>query len=204
MKLTLKHPIRTFLLSFLLSASFTPAMADFHLGMRAYKSFDYQTARKEFLKSATTGHTDSQFYLGEIYEGGVGIAIDYKAASSWYEKAANNNHSSAQARLAYLCHTGRGKEKNPAMAFSWYKKAAENGHYIAQYELAKLYMQGLGTQTDLVTAYKWFSIATSYGDTDAPAEQIKLAKKISEKDQLLATKQAKEWELNFEKNKQNK
>jgi len=45
---------------------------------------------------AAKGDHDAEYYVGKIYEDGLGTEPDYKAAASWYEKAAAAGHSASQ------------------------------------------------------------------------------------------------------------
>lgn len=191
----LRHTGGLLLATVLWLAATAPAFADFDRGMRAYNNYDYDLAREEFLKSALQGHTEAQFYLAEILEGGVGTAIDYPGAVKWYTKAAEKEHKFAQARLASLYHRGLGDIKQDhTKAFKWYLRAAENGHYIAQYHLGLIYAKGQGTKKDPVKACKWLGIATSYGDSDAPGELDALQKTLPKKQVDRASRLAAEWE----------
>ena len=71
---------------------------------------------------ADGGDALAQMYLGEIYEGGLGLrAPDHRKAAEWYRKAAENGDASAQIRLGSLFDRGAGVPKDAAQALSWYR-----------------------------------------------------------------------------------
>lgn len=171
-----------------------PLFADFTRGMYAYTHYDYQTARQQFTLAGLNGHSDAQYYLGEIYEGGVGVALDYRQAFHWYTQAANQSHARAQARLAGLYASGRGTGQDWVKSFNWYLSSAENGYPLAQFEVALLYTDGKGTAVNNVEAYKWLTLAASYGDPEAMTVRQLLAVGMSPADIDGAARLARMWE----------
>ena len=110
-----------------------------------YDRANYQTSLKIWLAEAAKGNHDAEYYVGKIYEGGLGTQPDYKAAASWYEKAANAGHSASQFSLGYLYEKGLGVPADSAKAFSLYRRAAglpdnfvivESGKYEALQQAA--------------------------------------------------------------------
>ncbi len=92
-----------------------------------YVAFDranYATALKTWQPKASEGDAEAQFYVGEIYEKGLGIAPDYDLAVVWYRKAAEQGNSSAMVNLGYLYEKGLGVPKDSVAALNWYRKAA--------------------------------------------------------------------------------
>ena len=71
-------------------------------GKSAYLQGDYTTALKKFEPLAGSGHVESQYYLGVIYEEGRGIAKDAKGAIKWYLKAAQQGNTDAHTRLEQI------------------------------------------------------------------------------------------------------
>lgn len=64
---------------------------------------NYQGALKWFRELAYNhNHTESQFYLGRMYEKGQGVNKDETEALYWYEKAAKNGDSRANSRIDAL------------------------------------------------------------------------------------------------------
>ena len=82
------------------------------------------TALKVWLTPAQAGDTEAQFYVGQIFEKGLGVPPDYAAAAEWYQKAAEQGYASAQINLGSLYETGRGVEQDAQEALRWYRRAA--------------------------------------------------------------------------------
>ena len=175
--------------------------ADFNRGVFAYNNYDYQTARNEFKQAAVDGHIEAQYYLGEIYEGGIGVPIDYKQALNLYGQAAKQEHAGAQGRLAALYMNGWGVKRDVNSAFKWYLRSANNGYPLAQFEVGLMYAQGQGTPASKIEAYRWLTIAASYGDPEAMDVRKNLAVDMTPDETSRASHLASEWEFTREKEK---
>ena len=89
-----------------------------------YDRANYETSLKFWLDEASKGNHDAEYYVGKIYEGGLGTKPDYAEAARWYEKAANAGHSASQFSLGSLYEKGLGVQADSAKAFSLYRRAA--------------------------------------------------------------------------------
>lgn len=178
------------------------SFADFEIGWFAFNHYDYKTARLEFTNSAVQENNPvAQYYLGEIYEGGIAVDQDYGKAIYWYTKSAHQDYGKAQARLASMYLRGIGTKLNYSNAFRWYTRAAENGEVLAQSALAVLYANGEGVKKDISNAYKWWSIAASYGDPDALEKRGRIENLMTATEISKAITLADEWEKDWEQNK---
>jgi hypothetical protein len=90
----------------------------------SYDRADYRTALNVWLESAKAGDANSQVYVGEIYEKGLGTVPDYTQAAAWYRKAANQGNSRGAINLGYLYEKGLGVEQDTIAALNWYRKAS--------------------------------------------------------------------------------
>lgn len=96
-----------------------------------YDRANYQTSLKVWLDEAAKGNHDAEYYVGKIYEGGLGTDPDYKAAATWYERAANAGHSASQFSLGRLYEKGLGVTADTTRAFNLYRKASGlSGDYV--------------------------------------------------------------------------
>jgi hypothetical protein len=96
-----------------------------------YDRANYQTSLKVWLAEAEKGNHDAEYYVGKIYEGGLGTDPDYKAAATWYERAANAGHSASQFSLGRLYEKGLGVPADTTKAFNLYRKASGlSGDYV--------------------------------------------------------------------------
>jgi uncharacterized protein len=85
-----------------------------------YDRANYQTSLKVWQAAAEKGDHDAEYYLGKIYEDGLGTAPDYAQAARWYEKAAAAGHTASQFSLATLYEKSGDKQK----ALDFYRRAS--------------------------------------------------------------------------------
>jgi len=117
-------------------------------------------------KAAEKNSPDAQFYLGVIYENGIGVSVDKNAAEEWYVKAAQQDYIDAQYNLGVLYESSN----NPAevkKAQVWYQKAADKGDVSAMLNLGSLYNNGKGVEQDYSKAFYWYNEAAKAGDPKA-------------------------------------
>lgn len=96
-----------------------------------YDRANYATSLKIWLAEAEKGNSDAQYYVGKIYEGGLGTPPDYESAARWYEKAAAAGHSASQFSLGRLYEKGLGVPADTTKAFNLYRRASGlSGDYV--------------------------------------------------------------------------
>jgi TPR repeat protein len=71
-------------------------------GWRAFEKEDYQTALQCWQPLAESGQSGPQFYLGLMYDQGLGVAADSEQAARWYRLSADQGFVSAQNNLGLL------------------------------------------------------------------------------------------------------
>lgn len=147
----------------LLAIAPTLANADYAAGVSAAKSGDYETARREWLPLARTGHRDAQFNLGLLYENGLGVAADGAQAAYWFERAADQDDRTAQAYLGEMYAGGLGVRRDDVAALKWFRRAAELGHAVSQYNVGLFYATGRGVEPSDVQAYAWLTVGMENG-----------------------------------------
>jgi hypothetical protein len=89
-----------------------------------------QTARL-FQQAADHGHAGAQYYLGMIYERGVGVPRDVAAALNWYRQSATNGFAEAGVTLGNYYSDGLEVKPDYVEAFVWYGVAAAQGNQLA-------------------------------------------------------------------------
>src|SRR5262245_16965297 len=101
-------------------------------GDTVYDRANYQTSLQVWLGAAAKGDDhDAEYYVGKIYEGGLGTAPDFAEAAKWYEKAAAAGHSASQFVLATMYEKGAGVAVDKQKALNLYRKAAGlSGDYV--------------------------------------------------------------------------
>ncbi len=85
---------------------------------------NYATSLRVWLPEAEAGNTEAMFYVGQIYEKGLGVEPEYAAAVTWYQRAAEHGYTPAMVNLAYLYEVGLGVAPDRARALSYYRRAA--------------------------------------------------------------------------------
>ncbi len=87
---------------------------------------NYATSLKVWQPIADSGDAQAQFYVGRIYDSGLGRAPDPALASVWYKKASDQGHTAALTALAGLYEKGGIDGKiNPVAALDLYRRAAQ-------------------------------------------------------------------------------
>jgi hypothetical protein len=173
------------------------AWAGIDEGVAAYDEGDYTTAMAELRPLADAGDARAQFYLGEIYEGGLGVAQNDAKALEWYRRAAEQGLAKAQYHLGLLYEIGGNVPRDYATAAAWHRRAAEQDYSPAQSSLARLYLSGLGTEPDLVQAHVWSNLAVLSGIQSAERYRAKAAMQMTRDELDMATTLAAEWEQKF-------
>lgn len=82
------------------------------------------SALKVWLPQAQAGDAEAQYYLGQMFERGLGVPPDYEAAAEWYRKAAEQGDTAAQISLGSLYESGLGVPRDGEEAIRWYRRAA--------------------------------------------------------------------------------
>lgn len=95
------------------------ARADLQAGIDAYLDGDYARALEYLKPEAEADDAVAQFFLGEIYLRGKGVAQDFEQAAAWYERAAVNGHSEAQAAIGSLEMLGLGVPQHRTSGYFW-------------------------------------------------------------------------------------
>lgn len=132
---------------------------------------DHLEALKWYRKSFDQNIVISGYYIGLIYESGLGLPADPARARDWYRKAGDAGSGDALYRLAEMAHDGIATQQDFGEALALTKRAAERGHSRAQAALARMYLSGFAGRPalarDPVKAYVWANIAAASGLDDA-------------------------------------
>lgn len=127
----------------------------------------YADALPILINAATSGHAESQHYLGCMFNNGAGVITDYAKAAEWYQMAADQGFSESQTNLARLYEKGQGVVQSNEKAVELYTKAAIQGNALAQCNLGSLYGRGLGVPQNYATAIEWLQKAAAQGHDGA-------------------------------------
>lgn len=151
------------LLAVLCTTGALAAAAGFDEGVRAFNSKNHAAALQLFRAEADQGHAGAQYYLGQMYLLGEGVAADYEQAAKFFLAAATSGNVDAQFYLGTLYYLGEGVSKDYAKALLWYRRAAEQGDSAAQYSLGVMHAGGEGVPKNTVQALMWFNLAAQSG-----------------------------------------
>lgn len=141
------------------------------LGCASYfNEEDYSQAVKYFSIAAEGGYAEAQYWLGQCYYCGDGVAENKTEGFKWFMKAAQQDYPDAQLYVGHCYYRGDGVAENKKEAFKWYMKAAEQGDPDAQYTVGFLYSRGGAVMLDKTEAFKWFMKAAEQGNANAQLE----------------------------------
>lgn len=164
----MKKLILGFTAASLCSLAPLPAFAGpYEDAVKAYNADEYTKAIALFKPLAESGNDNAQWYMGEVYNNGLGVEESSKQAFYWYSLSANNGEALAQKNLAYLYYHGEGTPQDYKSAVKWFKKAADQGNATAMYALGYCYEKGQGTKTSAKKAAKWYQLAVDDGNDSA-------------------------------------
>ena len=132
----------------------------------AYTAFaqgQYLTAIKLAEGEAEKGSKEAYTLLGEIYEGGLGVAQDLTKAADFYAKGADLGDPNAQFSLGTLAAAGPRGQKGPQACRRLVREGRGSGNASAQYNLALIYLDGKGRPADEQKAVEWMQKAAERG-----------------------------------------
>lgn len=110
---------------------------------------DCNKAAACFWRAANMEYAPAAYYLGKMYEEGIGLDQNYEAAILWYEKAAHSE-SKASTRLAQLYYEGEVIAQDYQKSAEYYYLAIDNGDsIIAKKALEDMFANGLVEKTEL-------------------------------------------------------
>lgn len=116
---------------------------------------------------ASTGDTNAQVQLGNMYDSGQGVKQNYVEAVKWYRAAANKGDANGRFMLGAMYDAGRGVKQSYAEALKWYRLAADQGNPLAQHRLGVMYSEGVGVGQSSTEALKWMQRAAEHGNGDS-------------------------------------
>lgn len=114
-----------------ISPAWPQEQPDYTVGEAAYEQGDYSLAFKELYPLARKGTPEAQFYLGVMYEKGLGVPQDYVAAIRWSRKAAEQGIKEAQYNVGLIYFRGLGTLPDYVQAHFWWNLSAARGYRAA-------------------------------------------------------------------------
>ncbi len=93
----------------------------------AYYRGEFKSAAGVFQAMAEQGNPRAQFFLGEMYLNGNGVARDYAQALKWARASAEQKNADAQYTLGGMYESGKGVPQDYVQARMWYGLSASSG-----------------------------------------------------------------------------
>lgn len=137
---------------FSLVAFTSGVFADTEAGLSALSAGDVATAAAEFEQSYAAGDGDGAFYLGRLFEFGLGTDVDMNRAASLYAAAAEKGSVDAMNRLGLMYLEGTTLLRDYAQAAEYFCAAAELGDANGQLNCALMLREGKGVEMDAARA----------------------------------------------------
>ena len=141
----------------------------------------YPTALAEFTKLAEAGSAPALYYLGYMYQNGLGVPENVATAYGYYKRADEAFYLPAAAPLgALLLKGGPGIPVSVPQAIHLLKKAALAGSASAAYELGVIHLEGAGKGTAYEVpenynyAFGYFLLGALRGDKRAQQQLSKM------------------------------
>ena len=104
----------------------------FAAAMRAYREHTdagYRVAASSFQQAAEAGSINACYYLGQIYEKGLGCEKDRSKALEWYERAADAGNMNAKERRDALKKGSEPIQTSPSYSSATVKQTAAKPEY---------------------------------------------------------------------------
>jgi uncharacterized protein len=149
------------------TVSFGIAFADVPAGLAALDQGDAQTAAAEFQASYEAGDGDGAFYLGRLFELGVGTDNDLTRAANLYAAGAERGSVQAMNRLGLMYLDGKTLLRDYAAAEAQFCKAADLGDQNGQLNCALMLKDGKGGDQDPTRAAELLGLAADQGNIAA-------------------------------------
>nr|WP_286906375.1 tetratricopeptide repeat protein [Roseovarius sp.] len=137
----------------------TPALSDVAKGIEALEAGNVQGAATEFQSAFETGDADGAFYLGRLFEMGLGTEKDMRRAAELYAAAVSKQSALAQNRLGLMHLNGEFVLQDYQRAAELICAAADQGEPNGQFNCGLLYSQGKGVAPDAARAVGYWQEA---------------------------------------------
>lgn len=141
--------------------------ADVDVGLAALDTGDVATAAAEFQSSFEAGEGDGAFYLGRLFEFGLGTDADMSRAANLYAAGAEIGSVLAMNRLGLLYLEGTTLLRDYPEAARLFCDSADTGDATGQLNCALMLKDGRGVDADVARAVSYFELAADQGNIAA-------------------------------------
>jgi TPR repeat protein len=162
-----------------LSKSWSECAIEKISALMCHEETSLDRAWQHFEKAAELGSNRAHFYMGHMYQNGLGRNKDDAKAMEHYKIIAARGFPSSFTRLAFMYLTGAGVKPNVVIAWRCLIKAAALGDAVAAFELGESFDSTCSTKPlvkkDDALAIYWYakSVAMIGGNVNGYLEQAK-------------------------------
>jgi len=129
---------------------------------RCYEAENYEAAYAIWRPLANNGSARAQFWVGEMFQKGVGgVQQNFTNSRIWCQKAAKAGDTWACNNLGVIYQQGLGVPINNKEALTWFKKAIVKDEATAYFNLAKMHRFGYGVEKNVETALNLYKKAAA-------------------------------------------
>ncbi len=145
----------------------TSALADVDKGVALLNAGDVSGAAAEFAASYDAGEGEGAFYLGRLFELGLGTDKDEMRAANLYSAGAEAGSSNAQLRLGLMYHEGRVLLRDYVEGTRLICEAADAGNVDGQFNCGLAYQMGRGVDANADQAVSYWKAAAEQSNVAA-------------------------------------
>lgn len=139
--------------------------ATYENAITQFEKGEYDIAFSTFRSLSEGENSNSWFYLGLMYNYGLGIRRDIDRAIYWYEKSALAGNVQAQHNLGVLYVSGVNGAADYDSGIRWLHESAQQGLTPSFSELGKAYLKRGRDLSDLCDAIYWYEKGTVDGSS---------------------------------------
>lgn len=143
------------------------AVADVSEGLSLLEAGDVAGAAEAFAVAYDSNDAEGAFYLGRLFELGLGTDQDETRAANLYSAAAEKGSAAAQLRLGLIYHEGRILLRDYVEGTRLICAAADAEHAEGQLNCGLAYQTGLGVEQDAERAASYLEKASAQGSIAA-------------------------------------
>ena len=129
---------------------------NFSEGLTLFDNEEFEKAMMNFMASLEEGVNESNFYIGLMYEAGLGVKQDIIESAVWYKNGADKGSSRCQYRFGLYNFHNDNSSMSFFEALKWFELSIENGFYDAYFDIGSMYEHGLGVKKDINKAIESF------------------------------------------------
>jgi len=143
------------------------ALADVGKGIELLNAGDVSGAAAEFAASYEFGDGEGAFYLGRLFELGLGTDKDEMRAANLYSAGAEAGSTNAKLRLGLMYHEGRVLLRDYVEGTRLVCAAADAGNVDGQFNCGLAYQIGRGVGVDADHAVSYWKAAAEQNNVPA-------------------------------------